>query len=88
MRRTGRTTRAVDEAIQKLFNHGEVIIPLVYPEGGKVGYNVVVDEEMSPIAFRDNQEELVSIIRKRLNIEHQTDYDMKFNSEEIKIFLK
>lgn len=81
MRRSGKTTRTVDEAIQKLFNQGEIWIPTMsgikhmnekhFPKEKKeqlMKFSVIDDEwELSQMVQKHLEKRIVN----RLMIEHQ-----------------
>lgn len=75
MRRTGKTTRKVDEAIQTLFKENYIILP----KGECINemyvweYPSIIDEDagISPLA----QDEMSRLVYKRLESEHFMMYD-------------
>ena len=73
MRRSGKTTRTIDEAIQKLFTYGEITVPLNI--GNRMYLNnkreetIVIDPDAK--IGNEVQRDLFSRIRKRLELEHR-----------------
>lgn len=88
MRASGKTTRTVDEAIQKLFKYGVIIIPF------NIGNKQFVNERNKDILVIDSdakvgnqaQREMCARLRKRLHSEHNGQFT--FNIKEQSITLK
>jgi len=89
MRRSGKTTRRIDDAIQVLFTHGEIIIPskeeqIDYEYRGEAE-KIITDPDSHFYNYRTYKDEifneinmdLLRRIRRRLNIEHNLDLEKK-----------
>lgn len=71
MRRTGMTTRKVDEAIQMLFKHGFIQIPIAPSRfQNKQPENYILDDAVYNASFAPVQNHLKSKILDRLRNEH------------------
>lgn len=93
MRRSGKTTRKVDDAIQKLFMYDSIMIPIVEREGDLRGYdrtNVIFDPDAgrSDVNFSNVQLYIASKIRNRLELEHPNQFKMYESSGSIIFELK
>ena len=91
MRRTGKTTRLIDQAIQSLFNNGQLYLLRKHAVGNfrniiKNGSTLFVDPDhkMSNMA----QNEFVYRVMKRLEFEHTQSCTMKMNKDYIHIKTK
>ena len=75
MRRDGSTIRTIDDAIQTLFKHGRIQIPISFSGIAKLkGAQrevLIVDPSANHV---DIQRELFSKIRNRLQLEHPNQY--------------
>ena len=72
MRRSGKTTRLVDYAIQSLFSTGYIKVPSIHElkEGLYRESNIIVDEDAG---VGDNiQKHLFDVIMCRLEVEHRS----------------
>lgn len=85
MRKTGKTTRLVDEAIQKLFNEGVVRIPKTTLNNFDRGYDVEFIKSMVSEDNLQHNKHLISVLQRRLSIEHS---DLFYNIVYNKNFLE
>jgi hypothetical protein len=92
MRRSGKTTRLIDEAVQALFNEGEIIIPdgRWINDEHKRGFSIqqidkinrFIDDVYSPNG--ESQERFKRLLIRRLSIEHQDAFEVKGNTIKLK----
>lgn len=88
MRRTGKTTRLVNDAIEHLFNSGIIIIPMTKPRLLKIDEliptgNYVIDAD-SDINWLGVQQYLKNKILDRMKLEH-SHIKLQIKKESIKI---
>lgn len=93
MRRTGRTTRIVDDAIQKLFKYGEVIVPLHMDGDFDIrNLDLIVSDpdwidERIGASRRHVNEEIINKIERRLLQEHRLKIKKGFRWNHVKVTL-
>lgn len=87
MRRTGKTTRKIDEAIQELFKHGRIIVPNPQEADSNLFNNMVSVKYSDVPVFIDEdhqkgnmaQEYFKDKLLSRLHAEHNGYFDVKHN---------
>lgn len=90
-RATGKTTRAVDGAIQTLFNDGEITIPLNEKEyRDAINKNIMLDDESIKNIHFESQRYFLDRVIQRLKYEHRLDSrdDIKVKGNKIQIIKK
>lgn len=84
-RRSGKTTRAVDKAIQTLFKEGKILIPYsphtedrlsAFQRGTNSEISIVRDPDWSK---GETQKDFMGILRRRLRAEHHGKYEEEIN---------
>lgn len=98
MRRSGKTTKIIDAAIQQLFTEGEIWIPSKYKIRSVDVYDVKhfeFNEEYKVKAVIDEdwnkgyaQEDLSERIIRRIDLEHKYQYEIEKQIGLVKIKLK
>lgn len=87
-RRTGKTTRIIDKAIQTLFTKGEILVPFTSSFNTLKGFKrgTLILDPIEGDLDSENQRNLFARIMDRLEREHPDDFD--FNEKVGRIFLK
>jgi len=91
MRKTGKTTRVIDDAIQKLFIVGKITVPSKsilerdsFYRGRKVNSDVIIvdpDWRISNTVQRD----LFERIARRVHVEHSQSVDIDFHKQTFEV---
>ena len=86
MRRSGKTTRTVDGAIQELFTRGWIRIPLRPSEG--FNPDEVIEDPSAielPMSYSIIQRDLFQRVIRRLESEHYGQYEVNKSAGRIKL---
>lgn len=86
MRRSGRTTRTVDQVIQELFTKRSIKIPLFEKREFETDAEIIDPSAVEiPIRFSIIQRELFNRVIERLELEHYGQYEVNKSTGMIKL---